>query len=107
VEEVEDGWLVVSNRSHRVEFVGDGVDGEGGGRPTLGKAGGGGGRKVGEFSRPTALAVVPGVGLVVREVDNGRLQVFAARDTIAMAAMSRMRVAWLVAVARAAVHRSL
>jgi hypothetical protein len=43
---------------------------------------------------------VPGVGLVVREVDNGRLQVFAAPDTIAMAAMSHMRVAWLVAVAR-------
>ena len=50
-------------------------------------------------------AVVPGLGLVVREWGSNRLQVFGTPDAIAMAAMSCMRVAWMVAVARAVVHR--
>jgi hypothetical protein len=49
---------------------------------------------------------VPGVGLVVRE-HFGRLQVFASPETIAMAAMSHVRVAWMGAVARAASLRGL
>ncbi len=54
----------------------------------------------------TALAVVPGVGLVVREEGNGgRLQVFATPDTIAMASMSHVRAAWLGVVARAVLWR--
>jgi len=84
VEEVEGGWLVACAGSHSVEFVGDGAGGDGGGRPSLGKAGGGCGSGVGEFDYPTALAVVPGLGLVLREVYNtdgevdsdGRVQVF-------------------------------
>ncbi len=77
VEEVEGGWLVASYLSHTVEFVGDGVGGDGGGRPSLGKAGGGTGSGDGELYCPTALALVPGLGLVVREGYNGgRLQVF-------------------------------
>ncbi len=86
VEEVEGGWLVACAASATVEFVSDGVGGDGAsGRPSLGKAGGGWGRGDGEFHLPTALAVVPGLGLVVREYwmarlpeyDNGgRLQVF-------------------------------
>jgi hypothetical protein len=100
VEEVEGGWLVVCGHpSHRVEFVCDGV---GGGRPSLGKAGGGYGSGDGEFFFPTALAAVPGLGLVVRD---GRLQVFATPDTIAMATMSLSRVAWMGAVARAVLRR--
>jgi hypothetical protein len=98
VEEVEGGWLVACSGSHSVEFLGDGV---GGGGPSLGKAGGGWGSGDGEFSGPTALAVVPGLGLVVRERDNRRLQVFATPDAIAMAAMSPNRVVWMAAVARA------
>jgi hypothetical protein len=43
VEEVEGGWLVACVGSHSVEFVCDGVGGDGGVRPSLGKAGGGGG----------------------------------------------------------------
>ena len=79
VEEVEGGWLVACHGSDTVEFVGDGVGGDGGGRPSLGMAGllglfGGSGD--GEFDGPSALAVVPGLGLVVREWDNCRLQVF-------------------------------
>jgi hypothetical protein len=107
VEEVEGGWLVACVGSQTVEFVGDG-DGDGsdgGGRPSLGKAGGGYGRGDGEFLGPAALAVVPGLGLVVREYGNRRLQVFATPDTIAMAAMSHMRVAWMVAAARAGLRR--
>jgi hypothetical protein len=104
VEEVEGGWLVVCEGSHTVEFVGDGIGG-GGGRPSLGKAGGGYGSGDGEFYNPTALAVVPGLGLVVREAGNRRLQVFATPDAIAMAAMSPCRVAWMGVVARAVLRR--
>jgi hypothetical protein len=102
VEEVEGGWLVACLYSHTVEFVSDGV-----GRPSLpvGKAGGGRGRGDGEFWFPSALAVVAGLGLVVREDGNSRLQVFATPDTIAMAGMSNFRVAWMVAVVRASLHR--
>jgi hypothetical protein len=105
VEEVEGGWLVASFGSYRVEFLCDGDDGDGGGRPYLGKAGGGEGSGDGEFDSPVALAVVPGLGLVVREYGNGRLQVFATPDTIAMAAMSRVRVAWMTVVARGVLRR--
>jgi hypothetical protein len=107
VEEVEGGWLVACGRSHRVEFVGDdGAGGVSGGRPSLGKAGGGYGSGDGEFNFPVALAVVPGLGLVVREWDNGgRLQVFAIPDAVAMAAMSHVRVAWMAVVARGALRR--
>jgi hypothetical protein len=98
VEEVEGGWLVACFDSHTVQFVGDGGSGDGCGRPSLG---------VGSesFWNPTALAVVPGLGLVVREWSNGRLQVFASPDTIAMAAMSHVRVAWMTAVVRATLRR--
>jgi hypothetical protein len=75
MEEVEGGWLVACGGSHRVLLVGDG-DGGGGGWPSLGKTGGGWGSGDGEFDCPTALAVVPGLGLVVREYYNERLQVF-------------------------------
>ncbi len=76
VEEVEGGWLVACDGPHTVEFVCDGVGGDGGGRPFLGKAGGGHGSGDGEFNCAAALAVVPGLGLVVREYGNPRLQVF-------------------------------
>jgi hypothetical protein len=107
VEEVEGGWLVACWTSHTVEFVGDGAaaSGDEGGRPSLGKAGGGAGSGDGEFKYPAALAVVPGLGVVVRESWGERLQVFASPDAIAMAAMSHMRVAWMVAAARAGLRR--
>jgi hypothetical protein len=76
VEEVEGGWLVACWDSHTVEYVGNGGGGDGGGRPSLGKAGGGSGSGDGEFHGPIALAVVPGLGLVVREWKSGCLQVF-------------------------------
>ena len=76
VEEVEGGWLVACWDSHSVEFVGDGDGGDGGGRPSLGKAGGVFGSGDGEFWSPVALAVVAGLGLVVRDWGNDRLQVF-------------------------------
>ena len=58
--------------SHTIEFVGGDVDGGGVGRARLGKLGSGDG----EFNGPSALALVPGLGLVVREFGNGRFQVF-------------------------------
>jgi len=103
VEELEGGWLVACWRSHSVTFVGVGdVSAAGGEHPSLGKGGGGDG----EFKCITALAVVPGLGLVVLEEGNGgRLQVFATPDTIAMASMSHVRVVWLGVVARAVLCR--
>jgi hypothetical protein len=74
VEECEGGWLVACDApSHTIEFVGGDVGGGGVGRARLGKKGSGDG----EFCFPSALALVPGLGLVVREMGNeGRFQVF-------------------------------
>jgi hypothetical protein len=72
VEECEGGWLVACWGSNTIEFVGGDVDGGGVGRARLGKYG----RGDGEFHSPSALALVPGLGLVVRERINCRLQVF-------------------------------
>ncbi len=102
VEEVEGGWLVACAGSDTVEYVCDGDGGDGGGRPSLGWYG----CRDGEFWYPATVAVVPGLGLVVRESGNERLQVFATPDTIAMAAMSPHRVAWMTVVARAILRRS-
>ncbi len=74
VEECEGGWLVACSNSRTIEFVDDG-GGPGGsaGRASLGKGGVGDG----EFIDPSAQALVPGQGLVVREwADGGRFQVF-------------------------------
>ncbi len=101
VEEVDGGWLVACYYLHRVELACVGDGGFGGGWPSVGKAGGGAGSGDGEFWYPTALAVVPALGLLVREYGNRRLQVFATPDAIVMAAMSPDRVAWMTAVARA------
>jgi hypothetical protein len=73
VEECEGGWLVARYSSHTIEFVGGDVGGGGVGRARLGKVG----RGDGEFFDPSALALVPGLGLVVREfLNGGRFQVF-------------------------------
>jgi hypothetical protein len=108
VEEYDGGWLVACPLAHTIEFVGGSSVGSGGdsgaGRARLGKVGSGDG----EFLLPAALALVPGLGLVVRDVGNrGRLQVFATPDAIAMASMSAQRVAWMVAVARGGIRRTL
>jgi hypothetical protein len=75
VEECEAGWLVACGYpSGTVEFVGGGVGGSGVGRAKLGKARRASGD--GESNCPSALALVPGLGLVVRENVDGGLQVF-------------------------------
>lgn len=79
VEEVEDKWVVACSTTHTVEIVG-GVDPGGCARSTLGRYG----NRDGEFGSPVALAVVPGLGLVVREYNGGRLQVFSTPDMVAM-----------------------
>jgi hypothetical protein len=70
VEECEGGWLVAGGAfgSSTVAHVG----GYGKVSATLGKYG----RGDGEFYNPSALALVPGLGLVVREAGNNRVQVF-------------------------------
>ena len=99
VEECEGGWLVACKESHRIECLGGG----GGGRTRLGGQGSGDG----EFTLPSTLALVPGLGLVVREDSGGgRLQLFATPDAIAMASMSPRRVVWMVAVARGIAPRT-
>ncbi len=97
MEECGGGWLVACLQSNTVEVVqGGGVSAKGEGA-VLGGPGCGGG----QFHGPSALALVPGLGLVVRESLNQRLQVFVDPDALAMAGMSAPRVVWLVAVARA------
>jgi hypothetical protein len=103
VEEVEGGWLVACSGSDRVEFVQGGVGGIG---PSNGGAAGTsylGGTTIRDFSGPTTLAVVPGLGLVVRAKDY--LQVFATPDVIAMGDMSALRVGWMVGVVRGMLRR--
>ncbi len=73
VEECEDGWLVACFGSNTIEFVNGTGGGDGAERVRLGTVGSGDG----EFFGPSALALVPSLGLVVREVGNdGRFQVF-------------------------------
>ena len=97
VEAIGSGWAVAC---HTVEFVG------GDGRSCLGKAGGGYGYGDGEFANPAALALVPDMGLVVREYYGRRLQVFSTPDMMAMRRMAPIRVSWMVAAARAILRRS-
>jgi hypothetical protein len=124
VEECAGGWLVACIGSDSVEWVRDGVrdvvmgggvestgDGSAGGcanvnvdgGDTVGRARLGGRDSEGPvLDLPAALALVPGLGLVVREFGNeGQVRFFASPDTIAMASMSTSRVGWMVAVARA------
>ncbi len=67
---------------------------------------GGFGSRDGQLFNPSALALVPGLGLVVREWANRRVQVFTTRDAIAMDSMSEARVGWMVGVARSILHRA-
>jgi hypothetical protein len=104
VELVQGGWAVACVNSHSVEFImnGPGFEPE---RTSLslGRPGGLAGRKDGEFEKPSALAAIPGFGLVVFEAGRkGRLQFFVHAHVMAMRAMSRIRVAWMVAVCRGA-----
>ena len=105
VEECEGGWLVA------YAMFGDGhdhgavvfVDDEGVSRATMGASG----WEIGEFTVLNCMTLVPGLGLVTRELlNNGRVQVFATPDVVAMGAMSHMRVAWMVAVARGVASRA-
>ena len=103
VEECEGGWLIAyatRNADHcAVTFVDD----EGVRRATMGQLG----REIGEFTGLDGMTLVPGLGLVTREFwNNGRVQVFATPDVVAMGAMSHMRVAWMVAVARGVASRA-
>jgi hypothetical protein len=102
VEECEGGWLVACAGTDTIGFVGGDVDGGGVGWASLGKGGSGDG----EFVGPSALALLPGLGLVVRERDNyGRVQFFTTPDALAMASMSAARVGWMVAVSRSVALR--
>ena len=102
MEEVENNWALPCVDSNTVEFVDDG----GHTRLVLGKFGTGDG----EFVDPMALALVPGLGLVVREYgvygSHGRLQVFATPDMVAVQRMAPIRVAWMAATARASLRRN-
>ena len=101
VEVCEGGWMVACYEEDAVEYLGVGDDGGATGR---GRLGGSGVDKV--LSTPVAVAVVPGLGLLVREYTTNRLQLFADRDAVAMASMSAHRVGWMVAVVLAALQRN-
>jgi hypothetical protein len=69
VEEVEGGWLAVGWHSGSVEFVGDDGSADGGGSVSVG--GGTPAHTPWTVDCPTAVAYIPGLGLVVRELWNG------------------------------------
>jgi hypothetical protein len=96
VEECEGGWLAACSGIFGrdiIEFVGGGA-----GLVSLGTQ-----SREREFDLPSALALVPGLGLVVRDL--AHVQYFTTPDTIAMASMSPCRVAWMVAVSRGLLRR--
>jgi hypothetical protein len=115
VEEVQGGWLVACWRSNSVQSVPSGTGNSGGpgagdayasvqpvdpvvrSRPMLSSV-----------NWPSALVAVPGLGLVVREWRARVLSVFVSGEAMAQARMSGPRVAWMVAVQRAALlhHRT-
>jgi hypothetical protein len=94
VEECEGGWLVACYNSDTIEFVNASGDMDRGGWASLGKWDGiviqanyfqsttgsvpidNSGSGDGQLDGPTALALVPDLGLVVRELFNCRFQVF-------------------------------
>ena len=94
VEEVACGWLVACYESGAVEVWGDKdarwpLD-------VLDREGAGG------LAYPEALALVPDVGLVVLDGSKGgRVVLYSTPDALAMAAMTPLRVGWMVGVARA------
>jgi hypothetical protein len=107
VEEWAGGWLVACSGSHTVEIVSDcGGDAR---CASLGQepASSDDCSGDGELDYPTALALVPGLGLLVREggYRGTCVQVFATQDVFAMATMSALRVGWMVAVARGVLWR--
>ncbi len=107
VEECADGWLVACLGSNSIESVRGGGDAGGYSDARLARLGRHGSGH-GEFISPCTLALVPDLGLVVRENDNGGCcQVFASPDAIAMASMSACRVAWMVGVVRGTARRAL
>ena len=97
VEECEGGWLVAcSHPSNSSSFVSGGVVVH----DTLVTASDAAHGFV-QFHVPGALALVPGLGLAVRDsFRGGRVLILAAPDALAVASMSAARVAWMVAVVR-------
>jgi hypothetical protein len=81
VEEVEGGWLVACQASNSLVVArrAGGTATGSGTEPTVTCAGPG--EAEGELHWPSGLAVVPGLGLVVREVGNVRMQVVSLRDS--------------------------
>ncbi len=59
------------------------------------------------FDSPTALGVLPGLGLVVRSEAPISLHILVHPDAVHMASMSCCRVGWMVAVARAVLYRDI
>lgn len=92
VEEWDGGWLVACFDMCTVNFVGSGT------RIAAARIGGWGWDS-GKFQYVSALATVPGVGLLVR--DESRVQVFSRPEDRRMAGMSRARAAWLGCAVRA------
>ena len=99
VEALEGGWLVAtdSDAPDSIEFVG--VDG--GQRVPLV-------REDRPPAHPSALALLPGIGLAVKEssMDSRSVCVFGLPDAVALASLSLPRGAWMGAVVRAALRRA-
>jgi hypothetical protein len=114
VEECEGGWLVARGLTGggSVDFVSctpstsssAGATAVGRGDAAVVASLGSYGSRPGQFRSPCALALVPGVGLAVRE-NGDRVQVFATPDAVAMGCLSHARLGWMVGVARGLLRR--
>ena len=108
MEECDNGWLVSCWGSSSVVLASH-AEGKGGlrvpsGARTILRAAEPGV----DFLLPSALALVPWLGLLVREeARQGRIQVFATPDVMAMSGMSENRVAWMGSVVRGVRQRML
>ena len=95
VEECRGGWLVACDGARTVDMVGEGGDGCDASMAQI--------QCRQFFGHPSALAQLPGLGLVVRMYD--QVQLLVTPDATAMDAMSHDRAAWMVAVHRAVLSR--
>ena len=114
VQECAGGWIVACRSSLSLELVG--ALGSDGAHARLVSLSTHDAPRPGKLHlAPTALALLPDIGLVVRDCEaSGRMwvkpcgwaRVFSTPDAVAMATMSAVRVGWMVGVVRGRLVRS-
>jgi hypothetical protein len=105
VEEVTNGWLVACTQTDKVHFLRADGSRDHSDLEWYEKVIGGVDHDDGRLQKPSGLAFVPGLGLIIREDSGGRMKVFSDPSTVAMVTMSHLRTAWMTVVVRAGMRR--